>query len=77
MSWVLVITFVVLLILHVPVVYCMLLSSLAALLYEGELIQMVGAEVSRAMFRIYPFLAVPFFVLAGDLMNSGGLSCWF
>lgn len=75
MSVVLVVTFVLLLILHVPVVYCMLLSSVAALLYEGGTsLHMVGSEMSRAMFGFYPFLAVPFFILAGDLMNRGGLS---
>ena len=74
MSSVLLITFVVLLLLDVPVVYCMLVASLAALWYAGVDPIMVGLEPSRAMASFYPFLAVPFFILAGDLMNRGGLS---
>lgn len=74
MSSVLLITFVVLLLLDVPVVYCMLIASLAALWYAGVDPIMVGLEPSRAMASFYPFLAVPFFILAGDLMNRGGLS---
>ena len=74
MSTLLIVTFVLLLALDVPVVYCMMLSSLAALLYAGVDPIMVGLEMSRAMASFYPFLAVPFFILAGDLMNRGGLS---
>ena len=74
MTTVLFASFLVLLLLDVPVVYCMMLSSLAALLYAGIDPIMVGLEMSRAMSSFYPFLAVPFFILAGDLMNQGGLS---
>ena len=74
MSIVILVTFVVLLLLDVPVVFCMLISSLAALLYTGTDPIIVGLEMSRAMGAFYPFLAVPFFILAGDLMNQGGLS---
>src|SRR5690606_12676707 len=75
MSWVLGITFVVLLLLRIPVAFCMILSSIAALRYAGEPFSIVvGTEVSRALLSIYAFLAVPFFILAGDLMNQGGIS---
>ncbi len=74
MALVLLATFVVLLLLDVPVVFCILISSLAALVYGGIDPIIVGLEMSRAMASFYPFLAVPFFILAGDLMNEGGLS---
>jgi len=74
MSWILLGVFVALLLLDVPVVYCMVLASLAALVYAGVDPIMVGLEMSRAMSSFLPFLAVPFFILAGDLMNQGGLS---
>ncbi len=74
MDFVLLITFVVLLLLEVPVVFCILISSLAAILYGGIDPIIIGLEMSRAMASFYPFLAVPFFILAGDLMNEGGLS---
>ncbi|MEQ9439368.1 MAG: TRAP transporter large permease [Cyclobacteriaceae bacterium] len=74
MSTVLILTFLILLILDVPVAFCMLLSSLAALLYHGIDPIMVGLETTRSLTSFYSFLAVPFFILAGELMNQGGLS---
>src|SRR5690606_26827215 len=35
---------------------------------------MVGLETTRSLSSFYSFLAVPFFILAGELMNYGGLS---
>lgn len=74
MTYVLIGTFLLLLILDVPVVFCMLISSLLALLYCGVDPLMVGLEVTRNMNSLYPMVAVPFFILAGALMNRGGLS---
>lgn len=74
MSTVLILTFLVLLILDVPVAFCMILSSLAALLYMGVDPIMVGLEITRSLSSFYSFLAVPFFIFAGELMNYGGLS---
>jgi C4-dicarboxylate transporter DctM subunit len=67
-------TFLILLVLDVPIAFCMLLASLAALLYAGVDPIIVGLETSRTLTQFYPFLAVPFFILAGDLMNRGGMS---
>ena len=74
MTAVLLLTFFILLLLDVPVAFCMMISSLAALLYTQTDPIMVGLEMSRTMASFYPFIAVPFFILAGDLMNQGGLS---
>lgn len=74
MSVVLIATFLVLLLLDVPISFAMLLSSLAALLYHGVDPVMVGLETARSLTNFYAFLAVPFFILAGELMNRGGLS---
>ncbi|MEQ6118846.1 TRAP transporter large permease [Reichenbachiella sp. MALMAid0571] len=74
MTYILLITFFVLLVLDVPVVFCMLVSSLAALLYADVNPLMMALELSRNMNSLYPMVAVPFFILAGDLMNKGGLS---
>jgi tripartite ATP-independent transporter DctM subunit len=74
MTLVLLLTFAVLLILDVPVAICMMLSSLAALLYIGIDPIMVGLETTRSLSSFYAFLAVPFFILAGEIMSQGGLS---
>lgn len=74
MTVVLIVTFLLLLVLDVPIAFCMLLSSLAALVYHGIEPVMVGLETARSLTNFYVFLAVPFFILAGELMNRGGLS---
>jgi tripartite ATP-independent transporter DctM subunit len=66
--------FLILLLLGVPVAFSMLLASLAALIYIGVDPIMVGLETSRSLASFYSFLAVPFFILAGELMRHGGLS---
>lgn len=74
MGTVLIVVFLILIFLDVPVSFSMLLSSLAALVFEGVNPIMVGLETTRSLSTFYSFLAVPFFILAGELMNSGGLS---
>ncbi|MHC4677772.1 MAG: TRAP transporter large permease [Planctomycetota bacterium] len=67
-------TFICLLVLNVPVAFCMLLASLAALAWAGIHPIMMGLETARAMSTFYSFLAVPLFILAGEIMSKGGLS---
>ena len=74
LSFILLGTFILLLLLDVPISFCMILSSLATLLYADIDPLMVGLEVTRSLTSFYAFLAVPFFILAGELMNHGGLS---
>src|SRR5690606_402487 len=74
MGTVLIVVFLILLILDVPVAFSMILSSLAALIFVGVDPIMVGLETTRSLSSFYSFLAVPFFILAGELMNYGGLS---
>jgi len=74
MTVLLLVVFVVLLLLNVPIAFCMLLSSLAALLYAGIDPIMMALETSRSLSNFYAFLAVPFFILAGEIMSRGGLS---
>lgn len=74
MGSILIIVFLILLLLDVPVAFSMVLSSLAALIFIGVDPIMVGLETTRSLSSFYSFLAVPFFILAGELMNYGGLS---
>ena len=56
MTAVLLITFIGLLLLDVPVAFCMMISALASLLYTGVDPIMVGLEIGRTMALFYPFL---------------------
>jgi tripartite ATP-independent transporter DctM subunit len=74
MSSILILTFLVLLVIGVPIAFCMLIAALAGLLYAGINPIVVGLETTRSLSQFYAFLAVPFFILAGELMGKGGLS---
>lgn len=74
MTAILLVTFLVLLLLNVPIAFCMLLSALVALVYADINPIMVALETTRSLSNFYSFLAVPFFILAGEIMSQGGLS---
>lgn len=74
MITVLAISFVALLLLSVPVSFAMGLASITAILWQGKtplntvVTQMVGGMDS------FPLMAIPFFILAGELMERAGIS---
>jgi tripartite ATP-independent transporter DctM subunit len=57
--------------LGVPIAFCLGITAVAALLQAGLPLQVVAQRVFTGI-DSFPLMAVPFFVLAGDLMNSGG-----
>jgi tripartite ATP-independent transporter DctM subunit len=67
--------FVLLLALGAPVVFALLASPGLSLLLDGET-RYFPALLARLYNGIdsFPLLAVPFFILAGELMNSGGIT---
>jgi tripartite ATP-independent transporter DctM subunit len=67
--------FVLLLALGTPVVFALLIGPGLSLLLDGES-QYFPALLARFYNGIdsFPLLAVPFFILAGELMNSGGIT---
>ncbi len=62
-----------LLLLGVPVAFSIGLSSLATLLYEG-LPLAVGFQQMTSGMNVFSFLAIPFFIFAGELMLYGGIA---
>ncbi|OFS85617.1 C4-dicarboxylate ABC transporter permease [Oligella sp. HMSC05A10] len=66
--------FILLLILRVPVAISLGLSSALALLYSGKVNSSFIAQGLVTSIDSFPLMAVPFFILAGDLMGQGGLS---
>jgi len=72
-SWILTLGFAVLLVLGVPIVFAIGISSVLAL-WVLDIDLVVLAQRVIAGTQSFPLLAIPGFILAGDLMTSGGLS---
>ena len=70
---ILTLSFTALLLLGVPVAFSIGLSALATLLYEG-LPLAVGFQQMISGMNIFSFLAIPFFIFAGELMLYGGIA---
>ena len=73
MTVVLFISFIFLLAINVPISFSLLISSLIALAYKGiPLMVMIQRVVTAA--DSFILIAIPFFMLAGNLMSGGGIS---
>jgi len=76
LAWALII-FAVLLLLGMPIVYVMCLSSLSYCLISGK--TMLVMVVIEKMFRgmdSFVLLAIPMFILCGEIMNRGGITSY-
>ncbi|HSV78835.1 MAG TPA: TRAP transporter large permease [Ramlibacter sp.] len=67
------VSFILLLLLGVPVAFAIGLSALATLLWEGMPLA-VGFQQMTSGMNIFSFLAIPFFIFAGELMLYGGVA---
>ncbi len=74
MIWVLGISFLTFLVLGVPVAFVLGLTSLVGLLYLGHIPLLLVPKQMFSGVDSFPLLAVPFFILAGNLMNTGGIT---
>ncbi|GAB3498786.1 TRAP transporter large permease [Curvibacter fontanus] len=70
---VLALSFTVLLLLGVPVAFAIGLSSVATILAAGLPVAVVFQKMVGGM-QVFSFLAIPFFVFAGELMLYGGIA---
>lgn len=61
-------------VLTVPVAIAVGLANMAGVAWEGRMTFLVIAQQLYAALDKYPLVAVPFFILAGNLMESGGMS---
>jgi len=66
--------FLVLMLIGVPVALAMVGASLLYLLVSGSVPDVVVAQRMIAGVESFPLLAVPFFILAGNLMNIAGIT---
>jgi tripartite ATP-independent transporter DctM subunit len=72
---VLVVSFVVLVLLNVPVAFCMGISAVLAFLVMGDLPAFVAVAHKIATgIDSFALLAIPFFILSGQLMGQGGIA---
>ena len=74
MTIILIISIPLLLAARVPVGFALGIGSLLALFLGSDIPRMVGAQRMFTAVDIFPLLAIPFFILAGNIMNSTGLS---
>lgn len=72
-AWILFLTFVVLLLLNVPIAICLGLSAVAALATTPMGFNMIPANV-YAQTSKFALLAVPYFIFAGNIMEKTGIS---
>lgn len=68
------VTFIVLLLLNVPVAFAMGLAGVAAILMSGVYPLAIVDQRMFTAFDSFPLMAIPFYILAGGLMDSGGIS---
>ena len=66
-------TFLLFLILGVPVAFAIGLSAICTILYEGLPLAVLFQQMMSGM-NIFSFLAIPFFVFSGELMLYGGIA---
>jgi len=69
---VLLLGFVALMLAGVPVALAMIVASLAYVMLSGTIPDFVVIHRMYGGLDSFPLLAVPFFILAGNLMNSAG-----
>lgn len=67
------VTFILGLIVGMPVVFAIGLSSLATVLYEGLPVAVVFQRMAAGM-NVFAFLTIPFFIFTGELMMYGGIA---
>ncbi|MBE6906385.1 MAG: TRAP transporter large permease [Ruminococcaceae bacterium] len=60
--------------LNVPIAFSLLLSALILMLYTGDFAPLIIMQSMVRGFDSFTLLAIPFFILAGEIMNAGGLS---
>ncbi|MBM4308304.1 MAG: TRAP transporter large permease [Deltaproteobacteria bacterium] len=68
------ISFIIFLILGIPIAFVLGLTSFVGLLYSGDIPLLLIPKQMFSGTDSFPLLAVPFFILAGNLMNIGGIT---
>ena len=72
-SWLFIVVFLFLLVFRVPIAFALGLSSVVYFMMNGMPLTTIP-QIMITPFDSFPILAVPLFMLAGELMNTGGVS---
>ena len=72
MTWLLFGSFVFFVVIRVPVVFALALSCLSVLLWRGDTTLMLLAQRTATGLDSFPLLAIPLFILMGEILNRGG-----
>ena len=74
--FILILTFVVLLMMDVPVAFCIGIATLATMLVSVDFSPAASTTAQQIATGLDSFtlLAIPFFILAGNLMGQGGIA---
>jgi C4-dicarboxylate transporter DctM subunit len=67
-------SFILLLVINVPVAFSMVLACIAAFFWQGSIPMSTVTMKLYSGIDTFPFLAIPLFILAGGLMEQGGIS---
>lgn len=70
---ILLVSFFVLLILRVPISYCLGIASVLTAIYLNIPLALLAQAMVRGI-NSFSLLAIPFFILAGEIMSEGGIS---
>ena len=62
------------LLLGIPIAFCLGLASALTLVFVGDMPLMITGQMIYASADSFSLMAIPFFMLAGNLMGSGGIS---
>jgi len=73
-SFTLMLVFLVTLVMGVPIAFTMLVAGLAAVWVQGSLPPMVAVQQMFAGLDSFTLMAIPFFILAAELMTGGALT---
>ena len=72
-SAILLVSFFVLLVLRVPITFTLAVSSIVTAWYLGIPLMAIVQRMVQGV-KVFSLLAIPFFILAGEIMSQGGIS---
>ena len=59
---------------HIPIAFSLILTTVVLMIYIGDFSALVISQNILRGIDNFPLMAIPFFMLAGELMNVGGMS---